>query len=177
MCLLGGTTALADSQSGAHGRYLVTDTSSHPGATCNYTPDYPNHYLVSLSVRAPSLWWPNTSAADRVEHGTVGWLPAVQRQTGGAWITVASGTEQQAVAHEDRPRHDPADRARLSNQTVAWYASEPDTYRATLTATWYAADGSVMGQVKHTVRHYRVAYRGYSAKSTGGCPGRITILG
>jgi hypothetical protein len=176
-CSVGGNAVLADSHSGTTGHYAISDSTSHPGATCNYTSDYPNHYLVSLTIRAPSVWWPNTTASDTAEHGTVGWLPAVQRQHGSAWTTVASGAWQQAVAHEDRPLHDPADRALFTNQTVSWSTGTAELYRVVIKLAWYGGNSSVVGQAKHVVKHYRLVYPGYAAASPGSCSGRLTILG
>jgi hypothetical protein len=174
--LLGTTSVLADTRSGTIGHYRVKDTTSSPAATCNYTSPYPNHYLVSFSVKAPSLWWPNTTSSDSREHGTVGWWPVVQVKTNGSWRTIVNGAGQQAVAYEDRPAYDSADRAPLSTKSVTWSATDQELYRVLVRAAWYRADGSAMGQVKHTVGHYRQAYTGWSTSVTGGCPGRITIL-
>jgi hypothetical protein len=175
LCLLWTAPVAADSKSGVIGHYQVKDTSAHPPVTCNYTNAYPSHYLVSLSVKAPKVWWPNTSKSDKNENGMVGWWPVIQRQTKTGWHTVTTGAEQQAVAHEDHPRYDAADRAPLTKKTIAWKASEPDMYRVVVYVTWYGQDAA-MGHVKHVVAHYRMAYAGYSSKGTGGCSGRITIL-
>ena len=86
-----------------------------------------------------------------------------------------SGTHQQAKAYEDHPRNDPADSAPLTNQTVAWSASDPDAFRVVIRIAWYADDSSVMGQTKHVVKYYRSAYP-QPTGGTGSCSGRLTIL-
>lgn len=176
LVILANTSALADTTSGTVARYRFPDSTSSPGATCNYTPNYPNHYLVSVSVKAPSVWWVNASASNKRENGTVGWAALLQQSTG-AWHTVASTAQQRATAFEDRPRYDAADRAPFSNRGMAWSAIDQEMYRVQVQATWYRSDASVMGQVTHRVIHYRLAFSGWSAASSDSCPGRITILG
>jgi hypothetical protein len=176
LVMLATTSASADTKSGTFGHYAVTDTSGRPGVTCSYTSSYPNHYLVSMTVRAPSVWWPNTTSANDTENGLVGWWPVVQRQTNSGWKTVADEAAQQATAYEDRPLKDPADRAPFSSRTVAVSASDNELYRVIVKVAWYATDASVMGSARHTVKRYRLTYPGWSSATTGGCSGRLTIL-
>jgi hypothetical protein len=176
LVVLSATSAAADTKSGTFGHYKMTDTSGRPGATCTYTSSYPNHYLQPISVRAPSVWWPNTVAGDSAESGLVGWWPVVQRQTSTGWKTVAEAAPQQATAHEDRPLYDAADRAPLTGQTLAVTASDQELYRVIVKVAWYAPDGHAVGSARHTVKRYREAYPGWSSGTTAGCPGRLTIL-
>lgn len=166
----------ADSKSGSYGHYVVSDSSGKQGATCNYTDGYPNHYLQYVTVRAPSVWWPNTSSASD-DSGTIGWYAALQKLGGSGWVTVAKSSQQKATAHEDKPLHDSADKAPLSTRTITYAAGDADVqYRVKETIKWYNGDDSVRGTVSHAVKNYKLQWGSWRDSSVNSCAGRLTIL-
>ena len=164
--LLASSPVAADSRSGTTGTYAVTDTRGSPGVTCNYTAEYPNHYLQSLGVRGPSVKWPSSSSST---SGTVGWWATVQRFGNSGWVTVKTGAHKTATASKTAA-------ATFPKQTVKYYSSSDNDYRVVVHIAWYTPDATLLGSATHNVAHYRGVYPGWSHATSGSCPGRITIL-
>ncbi len=162
MLLLSASPALADSTSGTTGTYSITDTSGSPGVTCNYTPDFPNHYLQSFGVRAPSAKWPSSSSS---ASGKVAWWVTVQRYGNAGWKTVKTGARQSATATKTTA-------ATFTKQTVKNASSTDADYRVVVHVAWVNPDNTALGSATHNVAHYRGIYPGWSHNTTGSCPGR-----
>src|SRR3954468_1555554 len=113
--LLAATSVHADSRSATAGPYTVTDTTGSPGANCNYTPYAPTHYLVSFSVRGPSVKWPSANSA---ASGKVGWWAVVQKSGSSGWMTVKTGAVTTATATKTSA-------ASFARQTIK-YAAQVD---------------------------------------------------
>ncbi len=182
-CLLGASgVALADTESGQHGHYLFTDDSTNRGVVCVYAGSNP-YRLVSLIVKAPSLWWWDTNSSSATEHGRVGWRAIVQVSLPGAYgpfNTVLRSSIQKATAYEDQPPYDVNDKAPLTRKKLAFdpapYKSQPNAYvRVDAKAFWYRPNGSTAGWVRHTVFNY--AWRNIPSMpgSTTACPIRVSI--
>ena len=146
----------ADGTTGQVGHYVFTDSASKPGATCVYnTTGGSEAFLNSVVVRAPSVWWPDTSSSSNTQHGQVGWKAIVKEGSPGSWSTIASSSVQKKTAYEDHPFHDPADKAPFTNLTVSFTSNKFMNYLVTVKVFWYRADGSVKGTATHDVVHYR----------------------
>jgi hypothetical protein len=165
--MLAATSVHADSKSGASGPYTFTDTSGSPGANCNYTPNAPTHYLVSFSVRGPSMKWPSSNSA---ASGKIGWWTVVQKAGNSGWATVKTGALKTATATKKTA-------TAFSRQTVKYAAQVDAPFRVVVHFAWYATDGHVLGSAVHVVAHYRESYAGWSKPSKGSCPGHEVQLG
>ena len=168
--------ALADTQTGQVGHYTFKDNASTYGATCIYAGSGP-YKLTQIVVKAPLLWWPDTSSSNNREHGTVGWQLSVQISKPGAygpWHTLFMTTPQLKKAYEDQPAYDPADAANLVKWTLyinGAYKHDPNAYaRVEHEAFWYAPDNSTMGTVVHDQFYYKWQNAGAATGSTGACP-------
>jgi hypothetical protein len=163
--LVSASAAFADSKSGTTGAYKFTDSSGSPGTTCNYTGGYPNHYLLSFGVRAPSVKWPTS---DSSASGRVDWWLVIQHYSGG-WSTVKTTTHKTATATKTAA-------APFAKWTLKYAAPNADAYRLVAHLAWYTPDSTVLGAVTHPVAHYRGVYPGWSNDTAGSCPGGVTIL-
>jgi hypothetical protein len=163
--LLAASPVAADSKSGTTGTYSVTDTGGSPGVTCNYTADFPNHYLQSFSVRGPSVKWPSSSSST---SGTVGWWATVQRYTS-HWVTVKVGAHATATASKTVA-------ATFAKTTVKYSTGTASDYRVVVHIAWYTPTSTLLGSASHNVAHYREFFPHWSLNTSGSCNGRLTIL-
>jgi hypothetical protein len=165
--MLAATSVHADSTSGTPGTYKITDTSGSPGANCNYTPYDPTHYLVSFTVRGPSVKWPSSSSA---ASGKVGWRAVVQKSGNSGWVTVKTGALSTATANKTTATS-------FAKRTVKYAAQVDAPFRVVVRLLWYAPDNHVIGRATHAVAYYRESYAGWSEPSKGSCPGHEVHLG
>lgn len=151
----------ADNVVGQTGHYLFTDGSGEPGAGCLYRQtDAHTWRLFRIVVRPPMVWWPDTNADINRQHGRVGWRVIVWHKApaDSSWTLLTRSPIQRAIAYEDQPAYDPADRApftriRVDINGAAFPVSEQ--FRATVKAMWFRRDGTVRGYVTHDVQYYR----------------------
>jgi len=155
---LAGTVA---AQTGQTGNYLFTDSSTTAGVVCHYSSTGQNQ-LDKVTVKAPSVWWPDTSSNSNTQHGTVGWQAFVYHKGASAttWKLLKKTTVHKATAYEGYPgAYDTADKAPFTNLAVSIpgtnYAFTHE-FRVKVKVYWYSkVDGSVMGSVAHTVLYYK----------------------
>ena len=116
-----------------------------------------------MIVKAPSVWWPDTSSNSNTQHGTVGWQ-AFRLSQGRV------GHNLEAAQEDNCPTRPPptratraltacADKAPFTNLAVSIpgtnYAFTHE-FRVKVKVYWYSkVDGSVMGSVAHTVLYYK----------------------
>jgi hypothetical protein len=165
--MLAATSVHADSKTGTTGVYTIKDTSGSPGANCNYAPQPSTHYLVSFSVRGPSVKWPSSSTA---ASGKVGWWAVVQKAGNSGWVTVKTGAVKTATATKTAATS-------FAKQTVKYAAQVDAPFRVVDHVAWYAPDNHVIGRATHVVAHCRESYVGWSQPSKGSCPGHEVQLG
>jgi hypothetical protein len=165
--VLAATSVHADSTTGTPGTYKITDASGSPGANCNYTPYAPTHYLVSFTVRGPSVKWPSANAA---ASGKVGWWAVVQKSGNSGWATVKTGAVKTATANKTTSTV-------FAKQTVKYAAQVDAPFRVVVHVAWYDTNDHVIGSATHIVGHYRESYTGWSKNSSGHCPGHEVQLG
>jgi len=150
----------ADSETGQHGDYLFTDSSSTPGAKCTYFDVGGNVYAFhTMTVVPPSIWWPNTSSGSNTEHGTVGWSFKLQRSLGlnGTWQTFKTSPTQKATAYEDSVHpYGAGTKAPFTKMKLNVDTGMSDNYawRAVVKATWFKRSGGVLGTETHRVIWY-----------------------
>lgn len=165
--LIGAAPVAADTTTGTVGSYSLVDTRGKPGSTCNYTDAPPTHYLVSFTVRGPSVLWPASNSAS---SGKVGWWAVVQHHGNAGWVTVKTGASQTATASKTTA-------AAFAKRVVKYAAPNDDPYRVVAHIAWYRADDSVLGSATHVVAHYHGQYAGWSLNTSGSCVGKQVILG
>jgi len=155
-----GMTGVAGAQTGQTGDYLFTDGPTTAGVVCHYSATGLNQ-LDKMTVKAPSVWWPDTNSSSNTQHGPAGWQAFVYHKAESAttWKLLKQTTVHKATAYEDHPAYDPADKAPFTNLAI----SIPGTnyafthkFRVKVKVYWYSkVDGSVMGSVAHTVLYYK----------------------
>lgn len=173
--------ALADTQVGQVGHYVFKE-GSPVGATCVYAWSNGRYKLTRIVVNAPKLWWPDTTAENNREHGTVGWELTVQISNPGAygpWHDLFSSQEIRRRAFEDQPPYDNADKARLPKMTLfinGAYKKKPNAHARVIHDAYWYANGSTMGQVTHEQFNYSIqGVPGWTSVTTA-CPIHIFPL-
>lgn len=141
---------------GAHG---MTDFRDSPGATCRFAP--PLAWSLGgtwLQVRPPVMFARDTT--DRVDRQLVGWRAVVTAPdpATGAWLPVAEGETQRAVAAENLAA--PFDGRGPETEFFLGYG----TYRITADLFWYERMGPngeprLAGQAEYQIAHYAIAVR------------------
>ena len=150
----------ADSETGQTGRHLYTDDADHPGATCIYKGQNSPFHLRHINVRAPKVWWPDTNSTNTNQHGMTGWRAVVQQSPGddAPWTTAYKSPLQKAIAYEDDPPYDLADKAPFTKRSFDFhYDKSKGTYfRVLVKAYWYRSNGSVLGKATHVVQNHQL---------------------
>ncbi len=155
-------TALADTSSGQMGDYVFTDNSAHAAMICtlkNSPAQQATFWLAKVTVKPPSLWWPDTSSDSNTQHGRVGWSFILQNDQGtNHWKTVYKSPVQRATAYEDS--QDPygsstkAPLTKMSKTIRGKSYAANSVWRVIVRANWYRKNGGVLGYVKHTATWY-----------------------
>jgi hypothetical protein len=151
-CLaLSGGQALAATRighSGETGHYSFTDTTSSPGGRCVYVGVSGLWTFQAARVKAPKIYWPDSSA---FPSGTVGWRLKLQHWDGSAWHTVRTTDEDRGHATKTHP-------ADISTLSVHSAAPHDRKYRVLVKIRWMTPDaetiGSVLVRIDHLSRDY-----------------------
>jgi len=156
-----GLSGVAGAQTGQTGAYIFVDAQATPGVVCKYSSSSP-YKLYQLTIKAPQVWWPDTSSNSNTQHGTVGWQASVYHKGAAAstWKLLKKSTVHKATAYEGYPNvYDLADKAPFSNLSMSVPGSSyvpTHEWRVKVKVFWYSkVDGSVMGSVSHTVVYYK----------------------
>ena len=167
--------AVADTQVGQVGHYLFKE-GAPAGATCVYAHSNGKYKLTQIVVKAPKLWWPDTTSENNRERGTVGWALTVEISEPGAygpWHNLFTSQMVTKRAYEDQPPYDNADKARLPQMTLyinGGYRKKPNAHARVIHDAYWYANGSTMGQVTHEQFNYAIqGVPGYSGLTTA-CP-------
>jgi hypothetical protein len=147
--------AAADSTTGQTGHFKFVDSTTKPGAVCWYEPGGTNAYnLYRVVVRAPKVWWPDTSSSSNTQHGKVGWRVIIKSGSPGSFTTLKKSGIRYAIAYEDHPLYDNSDKAPFTSITQNFISDKFTDYMVSVKVFWYRADGSVMGTATHDVVYY-----------------------
>jgi hypothetical protein len=167
--------AVADTETGQHGHYVFKDDPTY-GATCVYGSYNGKYKLTQIVVKAPKLWWLDTTSENNRERGMVGWALTVQISEPGAygpWHDLFVSQTIVKRAYEDQPPYDNADKARLPQMTLSIngaYKRKPNAHARLIHDAFWYANGSTIGSVTHEQVLYAVqGVPGYSGLTTA-CP-------
>jgi hypothetical protein len=154
-------SGVAGAATGQTGNHLFVDSLATPGVVCHYSSTAPNA-LDKLTIKAPQVWWPDTSSNSNTQHGTVGWQAFIYHKgfLATTWKLLKKSTVHKATAYEGYPgAYDLADKAPFSNISMSVPGSNyqpTHEWRVRVKVYWYSKlDGSVMGSDSHLVLYYK----------------------
>lgn len=131
-------------QWGRHGRSILRDTGSQPGATCQYS----DGRLAEVTVKAPTAW-PRRAYLDKVANQYVGWVPVLERQaSNGEWDPYGRPPSLETFRRSFR-RYE---RKRLGDP-YTFESLPPGSYRATVKVQWFE-EAKVAGGTTFEVDNY-----------------------
>jgi hypothetical protein len=161
-----GVVLADDVETGQHGHYSWHESDAGKEAVrCIYAQNGNVYTLRKILVRAPYLWWPDTSTTTN-QHGRVAyrtWLRVDLDSSNGPWSQIKKSPLHYGTAYEDSPAYDLADEASLEMHEWAFTASDysgyPNAYvTVRIKALWYTPGGSVLGTVTRDISYYKPRY-------------------
>ena len=166
IALSGGSAMAAHvvGHTGGHGVYSFNDTAGHPSVDCSYEGAAGTYYFNGVKVQPPTVFYPDRSASNPHEHGSVAWQVRIQHLHAGVWTTVKTGALISTIAFENAA-------AMFSPKVVHWPGPlSSGWFRVLETLTWYNHDASVYGTVTAVLQHYTNAYDEPAGSCKGNTP-------